>query len=120
MCALRKYSGDDRTYLVTKIRGTKKYQAHCKNSFEENGIRYYCYFSAREDVLKKSIAKNILHNCADYKEPKHSHNKTIDSFFKDPVQVTIDNWTPEALAKKLVVFIARKNISMNVGTSDEM
>ena len=64
----------------------------------------------------------MIHDCCKFKKGGTGKTTTIESFFKHPDQIINEEieYSEESLLRKLIVFIARKNLSMRVGISDEM
>ena len=118
----KRFAGDPHLYKVYPI-SQKKYNAECLGTFQKDGIEYRCSFSQRTDNLVNQIKKGIIHKCSDsiYKKPNKTTNSIAD-FFQNPDFDDNDEeqYSSAALNRKLIIFIARKNLSMKVGTSNEM
>ena len=119
MSKVRKYPGDARDYLVTPIPGdTKHTKSKCMAKVHNtDGILCSCTFEARTDHVINAIKTGKQHTC---KAGKPIGSVISDFFSKSDSDTGADSFTAKALQEKLVTFIGRKNISMTVGSSDEI
>ena len=116
----KQFPGDPHTYLMSPI-DSKKYNAICQGVFLENGVEYRCHFVQRSDNLKNQISKGIIHDCHDFKEvPKQKNDRKIDIYLEKPKKTSFEDYNSESLTEQIAIFIAKSNLSMKVGTSDDM
>ena len=115
----RIFQGDPRPYLVIAIPGDSKHTkskclAKVRNS---DGIVCQCTYEARTDHIAAAIKNGKLHVC----KAGQPTGSLISDYFKKPASnIGTEEFTAKALQERLVTFIGRKNISMTVGSSEEL
>ena len=113
-----KYAGDNRHYSRYKI--GNRYFVKCCESIEKDGKTLYCNFvDKREDRFKENVKKGKLHEC-NFILKKES-DTTILQYFTPPKKEECKNIfdDDDCIKNQLVYLLAKKNISIDAGASDE-
>ena len=108
------YEGDTRKYRRFK---DGKFKVKCLSEYtDEIGRRFLCNFNQREDRFKENLKKNKLHKC----KFVLVNESTIDNFFEKEVSTENESISIEDLITQLIVFIGKRNLSLECGASDDL
>ena len=109
-----RYNGDPHTYR--RSRAGKNYNCSCTSTEERPDGIYKCTFTKREDHLKKAIANGNVHTC---KLQKEQFSKSLESYFVQSPQEE-QKFAYEDILTKAAIFVGRKNLSIDAGSSKEL
>ncbi|OHT16090.1 hypothetical protein TRFO_42050 [Tritrichomonas foetus] len=98
-----------------KDRDKKKMYVKCNNFKIENGVRYICTYSKREDHHNCDIREGKFHKC---KFESVSKQTTIDDIIKISSQKFTH--TKESVLRKMLFFIGKNNLSLLIAESKEL
>ena len=112
-----RFAEDSRTYIRYKING--RYYVKCGEKKVIDGKVLLCDFiNKREDRFKDSLKKQKLHIC-NFVLPEEKHNTLLQYYSPQVEQQNSTSFDEEGVKNHLAFLLGKKNISIDVGASDE-